>query len=297
MKRMKYRILIVVVFITLFSISSFSQTDNEAETSRKRSDKITVEQLVSKHLSSIGTPDALAAIKSLIAVGTSSSTAHPKTIIESTGVAQLASEGDKSLIAMVFNSTFYPYEKVGYNGQDLYIKFLPEGKRSALGDFLKSHSVAFKEGLFGGTLSSAWALRNLDSRNPKLSYSGIQKINDVQMYKVKYIPHKGSNLTINLFFDVDTFRHLRTEYEFSLPPQIGTDSTQAGRLQGSRFELTEEFSDFKKEGNLTLPHTYKISYITNTQSGTTWLEWNLNLSRFVFNQPINDEAFSELESK
>lgn len=297
MKPMKHCILALTAVIFLFSAAAFTKAEKKLGESEKRTDKMTAEELVAKHLASIGSPAALEAVKSLIVVGSSKRTTQHQTSFEAAGAAQLASEGDKFLIAMVFDLNYYPYEKVGYNGQDLSIKLLPGGRRSDLGEFFKSHNVIFKEGLFGGTLSTAWALLNVESRKPRLSYSGIQKIDDVQMHKLKYIPRKGSGLAITLFFDTENFRHLRTEYEFTLPPPIGSDSTQAGRIQESRFELVEEFSDFKKEGNLTLPHTYKINYIVNNQGGTGWLKWDLNLSQFVFNQPIGAEVFEELSSK
>jgi hypothetical protein len=296
MKRIKHHLLAVSIIISLFTLSAFAQTDKATENSKKKSDKLTADEVVAKHLASIGSAGALAAVKSIIAVGNSKRTTRPQTSFEATGAAQLASEDNRFLIAMVFNLNYYPYEKAGYDGEDLAIKLLPEGRRSPLGDFFKSHNVIFKEGLIGSVLSSAWALRNVELRKPRLSYSGTQKINDRQVHKLKYMPRKGSGLSINLFFDAETFRHVRTEYDFSLPPQIGTDSTQAGRIKDTRFELVEEFSNFKTVGNLTLPHSYKISYVINDQAGTRWLEWNLNLSQFVFNQPIGAEVFNTLSS-
>lgn len=40
---------------------------------------------------------------------------------EVSGPAQFASDGNKVLLAMAFNSTNYPYEKTGYDGQKLTV--------------------------------------------------------------------------------------------------------------------------------------------------------------------------------
>ncbi len=55
--------------------------------------------------------------------------------------------------------------------------------------------------------------------------------------------------------------------------------------------LIEEFSDFRKEDQLTLPHTYAIHLTIKAQS-TRSVDWVLTFSQFAFNQPIDAKAFN-----
>jgi hypothetical protein len=54
--------------------------------------------------------------------------------------------------------------------------------------------------------------------------------------------------------------------------------------------LTEEFSDFKTEGGLTLPHTYKLRLV-QLGSSTQISEWAMTLVKFAFNQHLEVTEF------
>ncbi len=57
-------------------------------------------------------------------------------------------------------------------------------------------------------------------------------------------------------------------------------------------KITEDFSDFKPEGNITLPHGYRISYLTTgTSNGSTEIEFIFNLTEFAFNQNLAANTF------
>jgi len=60
----------------------------------------------------------------------------------------------------------------------------------------------------------------------------------------------------------------------------------------SRYRLIEEFSDFKPEQGLTLPHKYKIEFSADTQSGTFQADWTLTLTTFAFNEKIDPAAYN-----
>jgi hypothetical protein len=56
--------------------------------------------------------------------------------------------------------------------------------------------------------------------------------------------------------------------------------------------LTEDFSDFKPEGKLILPHGYRILYsTTGTSNGSTEIEYIFKLTEFAFNQNLAANAF------
>ena len=59
-----------------------------------------------------------------------------------------------------------------------------------------------------------------------------------------------------------------------------------------RNKMVEEFSDFKVEGGLSLPHTYKITLSVDAQGGTFSADWMAQLTQFDFNQRIDPNSFS-----
>ena len=255
-------------------------------------DKLKAEDVVARHQASIGSADGLAAVKSLIAVGSSNASTRTSAVKQLVGVSQLASAGDKVLFALLFNSTSYPFEKAGYNGQNLTVPRLPGGKRSSLGNFLATHDAPFKQGLIGGTLSTAWPLRATGPDAPKLSYSGADKINGRKVHELRYDPRKAGGLQISLSFDAETFQHVRTEYQYSVSARMGALPEQSVSQSGNRYKVVEDFSDFREEGKLTLPHTYKISYTIEEQNSTQMLEWTMVFTQFAFNEQIDAKAFS-----
>jgi len=190
---------------------------------------------------------------------------------------------------MIFNSNNYPYEKGAYDGENISVG-LPLGNRSLLGDFLKSHSTVFKQGLFGGVLSSAWLLLNGNSKEGEFEYSGLEKINDRQMHKLKYAPAKGGTLRINLYFDAETFRHVMSEYQYVVSPKIGPSRTANAGQREQRYTLVEKFSDFAIAGQLRMPQTYEIDLTVYT-GATQSLQWVMKFSQFYFNEPLSVEAF------
>ena len=256
-------------------------------------DKIKPEEVVAKHLESIGSAKARAAIKTRIIAGTSQVVFHTTPIGQAFGRAVLASEDVRSLLGMSFPSPVYPQEQLGFNGNTFMAAYILPGSRSALGSFLMTHPVIFKHGLMGGTLSSAWPLYDLSKRNAELEYLGQKKVGNQMLHELKYVPRGGSDLQIKLYFDGDTFRHVRTEYERTIAGIMGDRSyVNPGSGRETRYKMVEEFSDFRKEGELTLPHTYKINLITDTDAGTALTDWTIKLTQFTFNDPIDPNSFS-----
>jgi hypothetical protein len=255
-------------------------------------DKLTPEELLAKHLASVGSADALAAAHSRIVAGTVQARFRlTNTPVELSGPAELASDGKRVLLAMTFNSTNYPHEKAGYDGDKVTVGILTQGGRSLLGNFLTSQPVLLKQGLLGGVLSTAWPLFNLDSSNVKLSYAGTDKINGQLVHKLKYTPRNAGSLGITLYFNADTFQHVRSQYEYVIAARQGTTAEASISQRDSRLRLVEDFSDFQTTGGLTLPHVYKLQ-LTIDATRTQTMEWTINLAQFAFNQQIEPESFN-----
>ena len=201
----------------------------------------------------------------------------------------LASDKEKNFWGLISNSTNYPSEKFSYDGKKAKIGFVKDGRRSVLGNFVASNEVLLEESLLCGTLSTSWALLDMSNKKAKLTFEGMKKIGGKEVYAIGY--GAKSDFEITLYFDKETFRHVRTEYKRTSSAGIGTDPTQSSRFNETRIKVTEEFSDFKTEKGLTLPHNYRLNYSTVGQNNTTEIQWTFVFNEFAFNQNLAASTF------
>src|SRR5690349_23197193 len=118
--------------------------------------KLTAEEVIASHLDSIGTAEARAAFKSLVAQGTVTVNVRIGGSGQGKGGAVMASQGPVSVMGLIFGPQDYSNEKVAFNGQKLTLGDFRPGVRTRFGDVLVTHVVLLREGLLGGTLSTAW---------------------------------------------------------------------------------------------------------------------------------------------
>lgn len=254
--------------------------------------KMKPEEVLAKHLDSIGTAEARAATKSLIAVGDAQVKSITKITTPVVGRLVIASAGEKNFWGMNLNSTDYPSEKFSYDGKNAKVGLVKLGLRSTLGSFVQSNDLMLEQGLFGGTLSNSWAMLDMASRKAKLSFEGTKKIDGRESYVLGYSPKGGGDIDIKLYFDKENFRHVRTEYKRISSAGIGTRPEDSSKYSENRITLTEDFADFKPVDKLTLPHSYRIKYSTTGNSnGSTEIEWTFNLTEFAANQKLADGTF------
>ncbi len=256
-------------------------------------EKLKPEELVAKHLEAIGPADARSSMKTMIAYGTVEATFRGKGISKLAGTSLVASDGDKNLFSLLFNSPDYPYERIGFNGSRVSGADISPGTRTPLINFLLGYDTIVRQGLLGGTLSTAWPLHRLAEKNAKLEYGGLKKIDGKQVHELRYLPRKGGDIKISLFFDAETFRHVRTEYRKSIAGQMGANpDASASANTETRYKMVEEFGDFKQEGRLTVPHDYKLSLVIENNNNSTAFEWKMKFNQFSFGQPIAEKEFS-----
>jgi len=73
---------------------------------------------------------------------------------------------------------------------------------------------------------------------------------------------------------------------------MGANPDASGGQRESRYKMVEEFSNFSKEGGLTLPHAYLIRFDLDAPGGTSFrAEWKFGLAQFAYNQPIDPGTF------
>jgi hypothetical protein len=257
-------------------------------------DKITAQDVILKHLDSLAKAEVRSKITTRTISGTCVFTAKVNTggISTTDGPAVFASDGAKILFATKFNSPTYPSEQLAYDGKKVTTGYVKPGLRSTLGEFLISRTVPLKEGLLGGSLSSAWPFWELMSHDAKLEFGGTKKVNGRDAYVIKYNPKKGSDFAIKIYFDAENFQHVRTEYVQVIAAGNASSPDQAAGMRESRYEMNEYFSDFKVEGGLMLPHTYKLEVFFDIGGGTSTQEWKYAFDTFTFNEKLDASAFN-----
>jgi hypothetical protein len=284
------------------------------------------EELVAQHLDSIATPEVRAGIKTRVAQGP----VEFRIMVGGAGVldgkAVLVSEGQKLQFMMKLPNNQYRGEQFVFDGEKDKVAFSgAQQTRSSVGNFVFVQDAVVREGLIGGTLSTAWPLLDLNERKAKLTFEGLKKIDGQDLYALRYHPHKNSDLEINLYFDPQTYRHVETTYSYSTTasltgqssaitaaaangeapvaagaPGLGNGSpaaqpspeTAQARLFPNRYRLTEKFSDFKTVEGVTLPTRDNIQFSQELQNGhTTLWEWDLKDLNVSNNMQVDPKNF------
>lgn len=269
-------VLPVLLLTALLSVEAFSQ-------------KLKPEEILLRHLDSIGTAEARAATSNWIIVGDVSArfiSTNDQTV---QGRIVVASDGNKNFLGLNMNSSAYPGERFSFNGKDAYVAMVTTNNRSVLGNFIQSNTYLLEDSLFGGTLERSWVAQNPRAKT-SLSGGGIKKINGRECYVLDYM-RKNSDLDITLYFDKETFRHVRTEYKRSSSAGIGVRPEQSSQFTETRYKVVEEFSDFQTNKGLTLPRKYRLNYLVTGGQGTTEIEWAFSLNEFAYNQKLDPNTF------
>lgn len=278
--------LAAALFVSMAMLAPFSIASQPAA-----ADKMKPEEVVAKHLASIGTQEARSAVKSRIIQGVAVATFRVGGSGTAQGGSVLASSADRNLVSIVYNNPEYPFERIGYDGKRVTVGELKPGVRSTLGKFFQQYEMPLKEGLLGGVLSSAWPLYDTTGRSVKLKYAGTKEIDNRKVHVLEYEAKNDAGLKTKLFFDAETFHHVRTEYERRMVQQM-PDQPSVTQQQGDAItRLTEDFSDFKDENGLMLPHTYKLSLSIEALNRRALQDWVFTLTKFNFNQTIADSEF------
>jgi hypothetical protein len=223
-------------------------------------DKFQAGDFVKEHLNSIGPEQARDAVKNRGAGGTvifelvTGGTEHQE------GKEMLVSEGDKLVSLFDLPNHHYPGERFVSNGKKVYVAETAASVHSALGEFVMVHNEILTEGLWGGTLSTAWALAHIDERRAKLEDRGLKKVDGRDLHRVDYLPKKPTDLQIELYFEPDTFRHVMTVYSAETSPSMSHSRSDNLRQGEKHYRLEERFADFKTLDNLSLPSRWTIQF-------------------------------------
>ncbi len=271
------------------------------------------EDVVTRHLDSIGRADTRAAAKSRIVQGTAQFKIRVGGGGELAGTSALVSEGQKSVLMVKFSNNDYRGEQFVTDGDKVSVASTTSNhKWSDFGEFVRSQDQIVREGLLGGTLTTAWALLNLTENKARLSFDGERKVDGRPAYQLSYHSKKRDDLTVHLYFDPETYQHIMTTYSVTLASGLGgfvasisdqaglttpsnapgADVTQSSKQKETRYTIEERFSDFKTAEGLTLPTKYVIRFTEELQNGTTKLyEWDISADEVSNNRSLDARNF------
>ncbi|CAN5259618.1 hypothetical protein BH20ACI2_BH20ACI2_14890 [soil metagenome] len=253
---------------------------------------LSVEQVLSKHLASIGPGEVRQGITTLFAAGLSEFEAKTP-VIKGGGKAVVVSDAHNLYFAMSLNSREYPFEKIGAFGNKTSLPFINSGSRSLLGSFLNEHPKILSDSLFCGAMSLRWIVDVAEKRKIKMRSGGVKKVDGRPMHVLDVLSTTSGaeDFKIRLFFDADNFRHIRSEYRRTV--QSGRIIFgQQNQISDSRLDLTEEFSDFKGVDGLTLPHVYKVTFSSNSNSAVYESSWRIKVATYYLNQKLAPDFFT-----
>ncbi len=210
--------------------------------------ELTLQDVVARHLESLGTPEALKAAAGRVLKGSADYTSSRR-VGKVTAPFNLASAGPRYLVQLVYGHKDYPYDRIVYDGEKVQVgQVISPGRYSALCALLTSRQFLLKQGLFGGALTTAWPLLSSGSDSVRLKYVGLKKVDGRELHRIDCDLEKDPDEKVQLFFEPESFRHVRTSY--------WTESNGPRGEGGSRLE--ESFSDFRPEGGLTLAHEWVV---------------------------------------
>jgi len=279
------------------------------------------EQLIAEHLKSIAAPNVLSGIKTVTFAGRAEADFILGMSGRMSGPAMLVSQGSKMAIAMQFQDINYLGEYFAYDGRSVTAREMQPGQKSPIAEFLYRYDKIMKNGLLGGVFSNAWPLLDIKGSRPRSMKVGNARVDRVELYELEYRPRdEHGDMKIRLYFDPETYRHVRTEYK------VRTDNDVTGGVGGSPFvddrnrtefstdvngvrdmaimqvrgesfyTLVEKFDDFKKVGAVTLPHSYMLEYmIDGTNQSGFIANWKIDVIEIGFNAPDIDQKLFKAE--
>jgi hypothetical protein len=316
MTRRKFGVLIAAV-------SCFVVCAVQSDALYSQNKELTAAELVAKHLKALGKPEALAKVKTRGVFGDAAVQfiqGGSGQLMD--GLFALGSEGRNLGMQLKFNDNKYPGEYFAYNGKETTVGYITPGQKSPIGEFIFRYNGLMKEGLLGGVLSVAWPLLNVQERQEELVYKQ-EKVEDHVCHVLEYGSRKslGGDLKVKLYFDPETFHHVRTEYRVrvkndatALPgivsgavgvtPGLDQSSTSRSRpedrqaratIQTSQadsiYVLVEKFSNFSAVDGVVLPKDYSIDYSAEG-SGTSFIaRWAVMVKFWKPNMTIVPDFF------
>jgi hypothetical protein len=271
----------LALFLVVLSLTSMSAAKDEFQ----------VAEFLKQHLNSIGTDQARAAVKNCLVQGTVTFQILNRAAQTWEGPATFVSEGNKMSSLFKFPPTVYRTEWFTSDGTRASVAFVRPGHWTEFGNFVKVHDEILTQGLWGGTLSTAWALAHVEERDAKLQDRGTKKIDGIELHRVDYVPKKNSDLEIQLYFEPNTFRHVMTVYLLTISARSAPTVNQARNESETHYRLEERFSEFTSFDSLTLPTRWTVRFTYGGVSNGIIDQYDVTAKKISHNISLDAKNF------
>jgi hypothetical protein len=277
-------------------------------------EEITPEELIARHLESIGPSEARQQIQTRRYVGEGMWRMVLGGVGQMAGHVSFDSSGDTCDFTFggAGNQAFTG-ERFRYDGKDADVKRSFQEQYSVLGQFMRRNRNILGEGLFGGTANLSWALLDTATRKARMKYLGLKVIEGRRLHALDYRPRKRKGeTTIELYFDPETYRHVRTEYRERFIGDIGPgrDPNQLtvpnapsdpaiAMLEESQVSFVETFEEFHPADGVMVPALWTLKldvYNEGRGSGSANVsEIKVGFQRGEHNGPLGDEPSDSIK--
>ena len=236
-----------------------------------RAEDLKPEDIVTRHLDSIGPAEVRAALKSRVVQGSLKFHILVGGGGDVSGTWGRVSEQNRSNFVMRFAAGGdWRGEQFVFDGQHTgFATATSSHTRSVFAQFVSSQDFMVKEGLLGGELSTGWALERLDQTHAKIQSLGHKKIDGKELIGIQYISKASNDLQVKIYFEPETYRHVMTVYTLDVSPNMGREITESVYQHDNRYTIEERFSDFKVVDGETLPTHYQLQYTQEVQNNET----------------------------
>jgi len=256
-----------------------------------KDEKLKPEELIAKHLESIGPAEKRKAIKTRATAGTAQVVFRVGGNGNLSGKGNILSDGPSVRMGFNFPALDYPGEQLAFDGSKVTAGQISPGNYPPFSGFIYQNDFLLKEGLLFGALSTGWTLLDVSSKQPKLESTGLKKIEGRELYELKYLSRSTKvNMQAWLYFEPETFRHVRSQYKLEVPATQMTRITDSAEMV--RYQILEQFDQFKEVDGLTLPHAYKLDFTIDSPRGGLLTSWTHAIDRVIHNQSFDRQLFS-----
>lgn len=287
-----------LVFLVLFVLTGAAE----------RVEEYTPDDIVNKHLESLG--PAARRIKTRVVRARIAVVAISGGVGRSDGEALILSDRHKLRYQMDFTNERYRGEQFVFDGARAYVAEYQPGKTSPFADFMRVKNELLSEGLFGGSITTGWALLDLSTRNPKVHYNGIKTVDGRRLHELAYrFGHGTNDVDVKLYFELGSFRHVYSRYAVTLAVGLGQkihtgleDTSAAGKAMDgpeiraarqfpTRVTVEERFADFVSFNGVTLPTRWDVNFTTD-RDRTITVRWSAQAYRIENDAQLPADAFA-----
>jgi hypothetical protein len=270
--------------LTLLALTFVSQIAGAKD------EKLKPEELIAKHLDSIGSAEKRNAVQSRATTGAAQVVFRIGGSGTLNGRGSIVSQAKAVRADLIFQALEYSGERIAFDGSKVTAGQISPGNYPPFSRFLYENNFLLKEGLLFGSLSTSWALLDVAGKKPKLESNGLKKVNGRQVYELKYTSRSPGSMQAWLYFDPDTFRHVQSQFKMEVPTTSVTKITDSAEMV--RYQIVEQFDQFKEVDGLTLPYSYKVDFTIDSPRGGLLSSWTHAIESIKHNETLEPRSFS-----